>query len=75
METAKSPASWHFGFSGKDMLSWRKIKAVFRICANDFTKLAERSRLPATPEYLVLEGYESVLSTAEFILPIFKLTL
>lgn len=46
METAKSPTSWHFGFSGKDTLSWRKIKAVFRICANDFTNLVEWRRLP-----------------------------
>lgn len=57
------------------MLSWRKIKAVFRICANDFTKLVELSSFPPAPECLVLKGYGSVLSTAEFILPIFQLML
>lgn len=78
---AKSPTSWHIGFSGEDMLSQRERKSVFRMHANDFTKLFERSRshFPAPtppPEYLVsLESCERVLSTAIFTLTIFKLTL
>lgn len=42
----KAPHLGLSDFQAKDRLSWRKIKAVSRICANDLAKLVEWSRLP-----------------------------